>query len=194
MLSENNRKFLKRIPFLKQFNDDELLTFFKSLEKPISVDGQTVVMKEGAADNTSYIILEGECGVFKTTNGKRTLIDKIGKTQVVGEMSEFLGGHRTASVIVTSFDAKLLKVDIGKLPHELRVKIREEQCQILANRLIKKNDEFSSLTNEIFEIKDKHGLELNQTVHKYKSDIEKLKAQVTSLENEIKKMRVDANR
>ncbi|MBF0274526.1 MAG: cyclic nucleotide-binding domain-containing protein [Nitrospinae bacterium] len=171
-------------------SDDELLTFFKSLDQPVSYDGQTEIIKQGSVDNTSFIVLDGECGVFKMKDGKKNKVDKIGKTQVIGEMSEFIEGERTTSVIVTSFNAKLLKINIKKLPYELRVKIREEQCMELARKLINEKDQFVKVSNDLLDLKDNFDDKFDVMISRYEKEIENYKGNLKILEDELKRIRV----
>jgi len=190
MISENNKRFLRQIPFLSNLTEEELLEFFQHLSNPISVGNGEAICREGSHDEGSYIVLEGQCEVYKTINKKKMVVDQIKKTQVIGEMSEFLHGTRSATVKVKSASAKLLKISIKDLPCPLQTKIRENQCRVLAERLTKKNDSTSQLEMSILEIKTIHDKKLAHSEEKHLHKLTEKDVEIDQLKKDIKELRL----
>jgi serine/threonine protein kinase len=77
-----------------------------------------VIVKEGDAGDSAYIIEEGHCQVFKNLHGRRELVRTLGPGDVFGEISVFAGGPRTATI--QAADAVKVKIIGGdSLNHEL---------------------------------------------------------------------------
>ena len=69
------------------------------------------IVTEGDAGDTAYIIEQGHCEVYKSIDGTRTLLRRLGPGDVFGEMAVFTQGTRTATVVATG--EVLVKVITG---------------------------------------------------------------------------------
>jgi serine/threonine-protein kinase len=61
-----------------------------------------MVVWEGEQGDAAYIIQEGTCHAFKTTNGRRTPLRSMGPGEVFGETAVFTAQPRTAGVEATT--------------------------------------------------------------------------------------------
>jgi serine/threonine-protein kinase len=58
----------------------------------------TTVLEEGSVGAEAYIIRSGECVVYRTVDGQRVVLQRIGAGAVFGETAVFTGRPRNASV------------------------------------------------------------------------------------------------
>ncbi len=58
----------------------------------------TLIFSEGASGEEAYLIVRGECAVFKTIDGRRQELRRMGPGEVFGEMAVLSNAPRTASV------------------------------------------------------------------------------------------------
>lgn len=65
----------------------------------LRVKDQELIVAEGEPGSAAYIIHSGSCDVWKTIQGERKLIRRLGPGDVFGEAAVFAAGPRTASVI-----------------------------------------------------------------------------------------------
>jgi len=70
-----------------------------------------IIVREGEPGDTAYIIEQGSCDVFKSSEGRPGLIRRLGPGAVFGEMAVFTGGTRTATVVAV--DEVIVKVITG---------------------------------------------------------------------------------
>jgi hypothetical protein len=70
-----------------------------------------VIVNEGQAGDTAYIIEQGSCDVFRLIDGRQVLIRRLTAGTVFGEMAVFTRGNRTATVIAV--DDVTVKVITG---------------------------------------------------------------------------------
>lgn len=82
-----------------------------------AVDGELIV-EEGEPGNTAYVIQAGCCEVWKTIQGQRRLVKRLGPGDVFGEAAVFGGGTRTASIVAVG-DVTLKVVSGAALNREL---------------------------------------------------------------------------
>ena len=82
-----------------------------------AVDGELIVT-EGEAGTTAYIIQSGSCDVWKTIGGERKCLRRLGPGGVFGETAVFGGGPRTASIVAVG-DVTLKVVTGDSLNREL---------------------------------------------------------------------------
>jgi len=61
----------------------------------------TVIIREGEAGNSAYIIASGQCEVRKTLNGVEQVLKTLGPGEVFGEMAVLTESARTATVVAT---------------------------------------------------------------------------------------------
>jgi membrane protein len=73
--------------------------------------GETLI-KEGEHSKTSFLLVEGEVGVYKESDGPSRKLGKLGKGELFGEMAYLLNEPRTATVIAeTEVKALVLPPD-----------------------------------------------------------------------------------
>jgi serine/threonine-protein kinase len=77
-----------------------------------------VILQEGATADAAYIITEGECELWKTSEGKQTYVCTLGVSDVFGETAIFTSGTRTATVIAKT-DVTTILVTREALDREL---------------------------------------------------------------------------
>ncbi len=78
----------------------------------------TVIMREGEAGNSAYIIASGQCEVRKTINGVQSVLKTLGPGEVFGEMAALTESARTATVVATA-DTTALVVTRAVMQQEL---------------------------------------------------------------------------
>jgi len=178
MISENNKKFLRKISFLENFTDEELHDFFEILDGPILLTEGQQLIPDDVVDHSLYIVLTGQFAIYKQQNKKKIQVATANKTEILCEMSEYVSSKRAVTIVVSTFDARVLKVDIKKYPLSMRVKIRENYCNILAQRLINRNDEYNALKKDMANIILNSQEESNKTEQLLKDEIAKLKEQL----------------
>lgn len=113
---------LKSLPFFRNLKD-ELLNIFSELSSVHKVVAGTQLCRQGEADRSLYVILEGQASIYKKLedNGERVLITRCERGSVVGEVGFFLGEKRSADVIVTQ-PGKIIKIAFHeKLAEIIRV-------------------------------------------------------------------------
>lgn len=120
-LSEEDEKKLKimeALPFFKPFNRDELITVLDN-SSWLKFDYSDTIVKEGATENSFYIILKGSVSIRKETgiaNVKKPIYT-LRKGECFGEMSVITGKPRSAHVIADE-ETYLLKIDASTLNKE----------------------------------------------------------------------------
>lgn len=118
----------------------EKLFLFKSLERAmkerfveesvvvIAEKGDTII-KEGAVENTVYILIEGEVEVKTTRDGEEIFLSLLKPSAIIGEISAITQKPRTATVVAATpcslirIKAELVQQIIRKNP---RVKMMLE--------------------------------------------------------------------
>ncbi|HEX7604545.1 MAG TPA: cyclic nucleotide-binding domain-containing protein [Polyangiaceae bacterium] len=78
----------------------------------------SVIMREGEAGNSAYIIVSGRCEVRKHLNGVQQVLKTLGAGEVFGEMAVLSEGPRTATVVAVE-DTTVLVVTGAVLNQEL---------------------------------------------------------------------------
>jgi CRP-like cAMP-binding protein/tRNA A-37 threonylcarbamoyl transferase component Bud32 len=78
----------------------------------------SVIMREGEAGNSAYIIVSGRCEVRKHLNGVEQVLKTLGAGEVFGEMAVLSEGPRTATVVAVE-DTTVLVVTGAVLNQEL---------------------------------------------------------------------------
>lgn len=87
----------------------EARPIFKYADR-ISVPADTLLLKDNNQNDTLFLILEGDCNIFK--NGKEVAVLKPG--HFIGELS-FLGNDAVSADVVTAGEVKLMAWDKNKL-------------------------------------------------------------------------------
>lgn len=93
-LKEEQYLAFRKDAFFKNFSPDQVKELMDAGEVHLYTDKQ-VIIKEGAENNTFYLVLQGEVRVLK---GKQ-LIRKLGEGECFGEMSYLTEAKTTASIL-----------------------------------------------------------------------------------------------
>jgi len=99
---------LRRVKILATFSDAQLEHFAQFTEMQ-RVTQWTVIVKQGEAGDSMYLILEGELRVRLISGGKETILATLGPGDFFGDMSLFDHGPRSADV-VANVDSTVLKI------------------------------------------------------------------------------------
>ncbi|MFI5308401.1 MAG: cyclic nucleotide-binding domain-containing protein [Polyangiales bacterium] len=95
-----------------------------------------LVVREGDLPDAAYILVEGECELFRNIQGKRRFIRTLSTGEVFGETSIFGSSTRTASVAAAT-DVTLVRVTREALERELeRTEWLKAFVEALAGRFI----------------------------------------------------------
>ena len=82
--------------------------WFQTLRFPAG----TVIVQEGTPGEAAFILLKGECDVFKMERDKRRDISRLGPGEVFGEVAVFTSRLRVASVVArTDVEVKVVTRD-----------------------------------------------------------------------------------
>lgn len=91
---------------------------------PCEVPAGQVLMQEGEADRSMFIVLEGEVSVV--VGQTQTEVARLGRGELVGEMALFGMLDRRAATVVTLTNARLLILDAGGMMH-----LRRQRSQVI---------------------------------------------------------------
>ena len=106
-----------------------------------------LIVTEGDASDNSYIIVEGRAEVFKTIDGKPSVLRQLGPGDVFGETAALTGKVRTASVRALD-DVVATVVDGVSLQRELdKNRWLKAFVQTLAERFREADSELTELKN-----------------------------------------------
>jgi len=78
----------------------------------------TVVLREGDAPDAAYILLEGQCELYRTVEGRQRFVRLLSPREVFGETSIFGDSTRTASIVAAT-DVSLVRVTRAALEREI---------------------------------------------------------------------------
>ena len=110
-LSERLQVLRDKEGFIAQLTEEELSTLAQTSEELPCVKGDALI---GSSQDNGYVylVLKGEIAVrLKVSRKEDRVLDEIGTGELVGEMSLFLGGDRTASAHAVQ-DGSLLKIPV----------------------------------------------------------------------------------
>ncbi len=99
---------LRRVKILGNFSDAQLQHFAQFTESQ-RVTQWSVIVKQGEAGDSMYLILDGELRVRIVTGGKETILATLGPGDFFGDMALFDQGPRSADV-VANVDSTVLKI------------------------------------------------------------------------------------
>jgi serine/threonine-protein kinase len=91
----------------------------------------TVVLREGDAPDAAYILLDGQCELYRMIQGQPRFVRVLGPREVFGETSIFGSSTRTATIVAAS-DVSLVRVTREALERELE---RSEWLQAFVRAL-----------------------------------------------------------
>ena len=159
-----DEKFLKAIPILQNLDEEELRQVLK-IARPVQFPRGKVILKEGEAGETMYIIAEGAVEVSKTLvmmGGREDLQDRekiLTKLSaedhaIFGEVALFEKSKRTATVVALT-DCRMLEIsksDFLRLAEEnprIGYRITRNIVQMLCSRLRKTDEDTIKLTTAL---------------------------------------------
>jgi len=156
--------FLKKIPILRDLNEEELGQFLKIARRVRFPKGQAI-LTEGQTGETMFIMEEGMVEISKTlvmvkgqesSRDRDKVLTKLSAEDraIFGEVALFEQSKRTATVIALT-DCLLLeisKADFLKLAEEnprIGYKITRNVAQLLCSRLRKADEDTIKLTTAL---------------------------------------------
>jgi serine/threonine-protein kinase len=106
----------------------------------------TVVLREGDAPDAAYILVDGQCELYRMIQGQQRFVRVIGPREVFGETSIFGSSTRTATIVAAS-DVTLVRVTREALERELeRSEWLHAFVRALAERYIELDQQVRKLT------------------------------------------------
>jgi CRP/FNR family transcriptional regulator, cyclic AMP receptor protein len=156
--------FLKRIPILRDLNEEELGQFLKIARRVRFPKGQSIIT-EGQTGETLYIMEEGMVEISKTlvmgkgqenSRDRDKVLTKLSAEDhaIFGEVALFEQSKRTATVVALT-DCLLLEIsksDFLRLAEEnprVGYKISRNIAQLLCSRLRKADEDTIKLTTAL---------------------------------------------
>lgn len=138
----NQARFLKKIDFFQDFDDNDLKQLL-SVSRWLKVEPGTLIIKEDATEKVLYILVRGTVSVFMTTNSKGDTkeLTRLKTGATFGEMAFVSESKRTAGVEAVD-ECYLLRVEPDILSSAsvfLQLKFYRRFCEILVGRLIATN-------------------------------------------------------
>jgi CRP/FNR family cyclic AMP-dependent transcriptional regulator len=157
-------KFLKKVPILRDLEEEELRQFLK-IARPARFSRGETILKEGQSGETMYIIKEGAVEISKTlvmirgqesSRDRDKVLTKLSADDhaIFGEVALFEESKRTATVVALT-DCLLLEIakpDFLKLAEEnplIGYKITRNIAQLLCSRLRKADEDTIKLTTAL---------------------------------------------
>ncbi|MBW1791182.1 MAG: cyclic nucleotide-binding domain-containing protein, partial [Deltaproteobacteria bacterium] len=140
--SLSQARFLKKINFFQDFDDNELKQLI-SVSRWLKVVPGTLIIKEDATERVLYILVKGTVSVFMTVNnkGETKELTRLYTGATFGEMAFVSEAKRTAGVEAVD-ECYLLRVEpdiLGSASVFLQLKFYRRFCEILVGRLIATN-------------------------------------------------------
>ncbi len=123
-----------------------------------------IIVSEGVASNTAYIVFEGKVNITKKVDKKSILINTLSKGEVFGEMGLISQSVRSASVVAVGnvtigvIEREQFEAIVSKLPDDLRaiVKALVERLRYTSGRLSKIGLELEKTRNVISFFSSQH--------------------------------------
>jgi CRP-like cAMP-binding protein len=159
-----DEKLLKAIPILQNLDEEELRQVLK-IARPVQFPRGKVILKEGEAGETMYIIAEGAVEVSKTlvmmggredVQDREKILTKLSAEDhaIFGEVALFEKSKRTATVVALT-DCRMLEIsksDFLRLAEEnprIGYRITRNIVQLLCSRLRKTDEDTIKLTTAL---------------------------------------------
>jgi CRP/FNR family cyclic AMP-dependent transcriptional regulator len=137
---------LARSGIFQGVDADAAESLAKELEYIEARKGETI-FNEGEPGDSLYIVLSGKVKVVRrAADGRQNLIALMGPSDMVGELSLFDPGPRTATASAVT-DARMARLRKGALRPWIsnRPEIAEQLLRVLARRLRRTNDALADL-------------------------------------------------
>jgi CRP-like cAMP-binding protein len=134
---------LKKIPFFREFTDEDLSLLLK-ITQWIKFQSGDIIIKEGASEKNFSIILKGSVSIRKRTGvgAYKKTICNLSMGQSFGEMSFVTGKPRSADIVaedetyVLRFNSEDIQKEHGNPQYApLLLKFYKKFSEILAERL-----------------------------------------------------------
>jgi CRP-like cAMP-binding protein len=159
-----DEKLLKSIPILQKLDEEELRQVLR-IARPVQFPRGKVILKEGGAGETMYIIAEGAVEVSKTlvmmgeredVQDREKILTKLSAEDhaIFGEVALFEQSKRTATVVALT-DCRMLEIsksDFLRLAEEnprIGYRITRNIVQLLCSRLRKTDEDTIKLTTAL---------------------------------------------
>lgn len=166
---------LSRAPMFSAL-DDEAATALRTSMTPVNVHKGQQLFHEGDPGERMFIITEGKIKLGNTApDGREGLLAILGPSELLGELSLFDPGPRTATATALT-DSTLLALHHSALRPWLagRPEVAEALLRALAQRLRRTNDQMADLVfsdvpgrvaKTLIELGDKFGQEFPDGIH-----------------------------
>lgn len=166
---------LSRAPMFSAL-DDEAATALRTSMTPVTVHKGQQLFHEGDPGERMFIITEGKIKLGNTApDGREGLLAILGPSELLGELSLFDPGPRTATATALT-DSTLLALHHSALRPWLagRPEVAEALLRALAQRLRRTNDQMADLVfsdvpgrvaKTLIELGDKFGQEFPDGIH-----------------------------
>ena len=138
-------ELLGKMPMFKNFTEEEIKQFIKLKVSHHRFQKGDVIIKEGDADTSLYLLVAGTVSIIKADN--HIPIAKLNSGDVFGEMS-FLTKNPRHSSATADEDVLVLIMDddfFQKIGLALKDKIKDYFIELLISRLDKMNEVISSI-------------------------------------------------
>jgi len=150
--------FVSETRFFNKFTDEEKRKIFeKQMNFKRFEKKGTIICSEGQVGDSMYVILQGSLIVAKSyteqkdsLSKKFSIVGKLKKGDVFGEISLIKNQKRTASVITESTPVICLEVTrdfISGFNIIIQKKFDEEIISLLVDRIIESNNKYAKLNN-----------------------------------------------
>jgi len=134
--AEQQIRFLRKISFFHDFDDNELRQFL-AVSRWLKVPRGAYIIREGTLERGFYILVKGKARVIKEGEGEPVLLTELKDGDCFGEMAMVTEIRRTADVVAAT-ECYVLKVDpaiISESSVFLQLKFYRRFCEILVERL-----------------------------------------------------------
>jgi CRP-like cAMP-binding protein len=143
---------LRRIKILADLNDAQLshLSDFMELQR---IPQWTVVVRQGEAGDSMFLILEGELRARVMVSDRETILATFGPGDFFGDMALFDHGPRSADVIA-NVDSSVLKISalsfarLAKEAPALATPFLQATSRTLASRIRADNKRLGQMTQQ----------------------------------------------
>jgi len=167
-------EYLRKVPLFSKLVDDELEKI-KQITKERFYKKGTVVITEGNAAESVYVIKSGKVKIYKTaSDGREIILDIKGEDSIFAEVALFSGGKNPATVKIME-DAVIYCImndDIENLIKEnpemalgiikvLNSRLQEAQRKIKNMAL---NDTYVRTAQTLLKLSERYGIEMNGVV------------------------------
>lgn len=137
MLAEDDRAFLRAIPYFRGLPDEELARIGQRCHARHLEAGE-IILLEGEAAEALYVVRRGSVRVFKTSaRGKEQVLIVLGPGETFNDVPVFDGGPNPASAQAAMPGTTICVLPVGHVAHLLATNphVRTNVIRVLASRL-----------------------------------------------------------